>query len=59
MDCYLLSAKPLSELILLSIWPQGTYFNEISFKGKNISFKKMHLEVLSAKDGHFVSASMC
>ena len=38
---------------LLSIHPQGTYFNEISIKIQTFSFKKMHLKVLSAKSRPF------
>ena len=34
---------------LLSIHPRGTYLHEISIKFKTFSFKKMHLNVSSAK----------
>ena len=38
---------------LLSIRPQGEYFNEILIKIKTFSFKKIHLKVLSAKSRPF------
>ena len=34
---------------ILSITPQRTYFNEISFDIQIFSFKKMHLNISSAK----------
>ena len=44
---------------LLLIGPLGTHFNEILVEILAFSFKKMRLEVLSAKRRPFVSASMC
>ena len=35
--------------VILSIRPQGTYFNEILIRIQTFSFKKMHLKVSSAK----------
>ena len=43
---------------ILSIRPQGTYFNEILFEIQIFSFKKMHLNTLSANGGHFVQGEM-
>ena len=34
---------------LLSIWPFGTNFNEITIKIRKFSFKKMHLKISSVK----------
>ena len=50
MACRLDGAKPLSEpMLTLSIRPQGTYFNEFLFEIQIFSFKKMHLNMSSAK----------
>ena len=52
MACFLDGAKPLSETMMVSsllIEPLGTNFNEISIRIQTFSFKKMHLNMLSAK----------
>ena len=38
-----------ANVVILSIRPQGAYSNETIFKIQNISVKKMHLKMLSAK----------
>ena len=38
---------------LLSIWPQGTHFNEISIQIQTFSFTKMHFKMLFDKSGSF------
>ena len=51
MACSLFSAKPLSEQMLAYSWfnPLGTNFNEIWIKIQQFSYKKMSLEMPSAK----------
>ena len=44
---------------ILLIEPLGTNSSEILIKIHNFSFKKMHSNVSSGKDDHFVSASIC
>ena len=44
---------------ILLIGPLGRNLSEILIEIPIFSFKKMRLKVSSAKDGHFVSASMC
>ena len=48
MDCRLVGTKPLSEPVLV-IQTLGTNFTDILSKIHALSFKKMHLEMLSAK----------
>ena len=44
---------------LLSIRPQGTYFNEILFDIQKISFKKMLMKMLFAKMATILSQPQC
>ena len=44
---------------LLSIKPLETNFSKISIGIQTVSFKKMHLDMLSVVGVHFVSAPSC
>ena len=58
MACRLVGAKPSSKKNggILLIGPLGTNFSEILIKIYTFSFKKMHLNMSSGKQRHFVSA---
>ena len=61
MACCLFHAKPLSKPMLghYQLDPKEQISVIFLIKTLNLSLKKTHLKVSSAKGGHFASASMC